>query len=169
LPRRDIKIQPPVPSLVTKDPFGDFTTKQLAILDPTGNRQKMFARKNKDAVGAGDVIQIRRKNGEPFAGVILNIRRRGVDTAVLLRNQLTRVGVEMWFKVFSPMIEGIDMVKKREKRARRAKLYYLRKAEHDIGSVQNMVAVFTRQRAMLGGTRAGSNKKKPGRFVSKKY
>lgn len=56
----------------------------------------------------------------------MNIRKRGVDTAVLLRNQLTRVGVEMWFKIFSPAIEGFDLVQKAKKRARRAKLYYLR-------------------------------------------
>ena len=69
---------------------------------------------------------MRQKGGDPFAGVCLNIRRRGIDTAILLRNQLTRVGVEMWFKIFSPNVEGIELVKRREKRARRARLYYMR-------------------------------------------
>ena len=56
----------------------------------------------------------------------LNIRRQGVDTAVLLRNELTRVGVEMWYKIYSPNVEGIEVVQRRVKRARRARLYYMR-------------------------------------------
>jgi hypothetical protein len=49
-----------------------------------------------------------------------------VDTAVLLRNELTRVGVEMWYKIYSPNVEGIEVVQRRVKRARRARLYYMR-------------------------------------------
>ena len=74
----------------------------------------------------GDILLVRLKNGDPFAGVCLNIRRRGIDTGVLLRGQLTRVGVEMWYKVYSPNVEGIEVVQRREKRARRARLYYMR-------------------------------------------
>ena len=69
---------------------------------------------------------VRLRNGDPFAGVCLNIRRRGIDTGVLLRGQLTRVGVEMWYKVYSPNVEGIEVVQRREKRVRRARLYYMR-------------------------------------------
>ena len=56
----------------------------------------------------------------------MNIRRRGVDTGILLRNQLTRVGVELWVKVYSPNVVGIEVVQRRAKRARRARLYYMR-------------------------------------------
>lgn len=70
---------------------------------------------------------MRRRNGEqPFAGVLIDIRRRGVDTGFLLRGQVTRIGVEVWFKLYSPNIEGIDVVQRSVKRARRAKLYYMR-------------------------------------------
>lgn len=74
----------------------------------------------------GDILLVRLKNGEPFSGVCMNIRRRGVDTGILLRNQLTRVGVEMWYKIYSPNVTGIEVVQRREKKARRARLYYLR-------------------------------------------
>ena len=105
----------------------DLTTIQLATLDPTGARQKLISRTNKDAFRPGDILQVRRKNGlQPFAGVLLNIRRRGVDSGILLRNTLTRVGVEMWFKLYSPTIEGFDIVQRKEKRAVRAKLYHMR-------------------------------------------
>ena len=49
-----------------------------------------------------------------------------MDTGILLRNHFTRVGVEMWVKVYSPNVAGIEVVQRKEKRARRARLYYMR-------------------------------------------
>jgi large subunit ribosomal protein L19 len=110
------------------------TSLQLATLDPTGAKQKMFSRHNPDSVKVGDILQVRRKNGEqPFSGVVINIRRRGVDSAFLLRGQVTRIGVEVWFKLYSPLIEGIDLVQRTEKRKRRAKLFYLRYVSPGMG------------------------------------
>jgi hypothetical protein len=74
---------------------------------------------------------VRFKSGDPFAGVCINIRRRGVDTSILLRAQLTRVGTEMYVKVFSPTVVGIEVVQRAEKRARRARLYYMRYVPFD--------------------------------------
>lgn len=163
LSRRRIKVFPSLRGPATKDALGALTIKQLAVLDPTGARGKIFSRDNKDAIRVGDIVQVRRKNGEqPFAGVLLNIRRRGVDTGFLLRNQLTRVGVEMWFKLFSPSIEAIDLVQRRAKRSKRAKIYYMRKPTHDMGSVQNIVAQYVRRRAMLRGDGKKDGGKRPG-------
>ena len=83
----------------------------------------------------GDILLVRLRNGDPFAGVCLNIRRRGVDTGILLRNQLTRVGVEMWFKVYSPNVEAVEIVQRKARRARRARLYYMRYVVLDNGRV----------------------------------
>ena len=55
----------------------------------------------------------------------------------------------MWYKIFSPNVEGIEVVQRKEKRARRAKLYYMRQPRHDIGSVENIVKQYQRQRAVL--------------------
>lgn len=154
-----IKTYPPPPTATAKckDPIAAVTQSQLSVLDPTGARAHLFSKANPEAAKVGDILLVRQKNGDPFAGVCLNIRRRGVDTAVLLRNQLTRVGVEMWYKVFSPNVEGIEVVQRREKRARRARLYYMRKPKHDLGSVDNIVRQYQRQRAMLrsGGAARG--------------
>lgn len=125
--------------------------KEVSALDPTGSKQKLFAKDNAEAAQVGDILQVRRRNGEPFAGVLLNIRRRGVETAFLLRNELTRVGVEMWFKLYNPLVESVDIVQRAAKRARRAKLYYMRQAKHDRGSVQGIVDQYVRQRAILRG------------------
>lgn len=106
------------------------------------------------------------KGGDPFAGVCINIRRRGVDTGILLRNELTRVGVEMWYKIYSPNVEGIEVVQRKEKRARRARLTYMRKPKHDRGSVQNIVYQYQRAKAglkgessMVGGKKKGKGKR----------
>lgn len=56
----------------------------------------------------------------------MSIRRRGLDTAVLLRNRLGVVGVEMWVKVYSPTVKGVEVVRRAEKRARRGRAYFMR-------------------------------------------
>lgn len=121
------------------------------MLDPSGARANLFSKNNRECARVGDILLVRQKNGDPFAGVCLNIRRRGVDTAILLRNQLTRVGVEMWYKVFSPNVLGVEVVQRRERRARRARLYYMRKPKHDVGSVENIVRQYQRQSSLLSG------------------
>lgn len=69
---------------------------------------------------------VRQRDGDPFSGVVMVIRRAGADTGILLRAQLTRVGVEMWFKIYSPTVTGIEIVQRTRKRKRRARLFYLR-------------------------------------------
>ena len=74
----------------------------------------------------GDILLVAFKTGDPFAGVCLSIKRRGVDTGILLRSQLLLVGVEMWVKIYSPNVRAIEVVKRAEKKAKRARLYYMR-------------------------------------------
>lgn len=131
------------------------TALQTSVLDPTGARTRLFDRTNPECARVGDILLVRQRTGDPFAGVCINIRRRGVDTAILLRGQLTRVGVEMWYKVYSPMVEGIEVVERAKKRARRARLTYMRTVKHDRGSVENMVRLYLRQKAALGTVESG--------------
>lgn len=140
------------------DPIKKVTEDQIAVLDPTGARTRLFNPENPDRAREGDILLVRVKNTEPFSGVVLNIRQRHqpIDTAILLRNHLTRIGVEMWFKVYSPNVEGIEIVQRKAKRARRAKLYYMRQPKHDIGSVEGVVRQYMRQRVGGGGGTAGS-------------
>jgi len=148
---KKIPVFPAVPSARTtcKDPIAALTTSQITTLDPTGARTRLFSRENTDRANVGDILLVRLKNGDQYAGVCLNIRRQGIDTAILLRNNLTRVGVEMWYKIYSPNVEGVEVVQRKEKRARRARLYYMRLPRHDVGSVDNIVRQYQRQRAML--------------------
>ncbi|QSZ32605.1 hypothetical protein DSL72_002184 [Monilinia vaccinii-corymbosi] len=141
---------PPCPSQRYKEPLKDLHAEQIAALDPTGARTNLFSKTNPEAARVGDVLLVRLKTGDPFAGVCINIRRRGVETGILLRNQLTRVGVEMWYKIYSPNVEGIEVVQRKEKRARRARLTYFRKPKHDMGSVQSIVLQYQKTRGVLG-------------------
>ena len=157
---KKIPVVPP-PRSTTKacpDPISAVTAAQLTTLDPTGARTRLFSPTNPERAQVGDILLVRLKSGEPFSGILLNIRSRHskIDTAILLRNQLTRVGVEMWYKVFSPEVEGIEVVQRKEKRARRAKLYYMRQPRHDVGSVEGIVKQYMRR---TGGPLGGRDAK----------
>ncbi|RMJ24398.1 hypothetical protein PHISP_04736 [Aspergillus sp. HF37] len=148
-----LKVYAPPPSIRAKckDPVATVAQNQLASLDPTGERRALFDyRRDPRSVKPGDIIRVTFKNGDPFAGVCLSIRLRGPDTACLLRNAFTKVGVEMWVKVFSPNVEGVEIVQRTEKRKRRARLYYMRQPKHDLGSVEGIVTNYLRQKASLG-------------------
>jgi large subunit ribosomal protein L19 len=125
-----------------------FHAQQIRRLDRTGARTALLARTNRDAARVGDVLQVTLARGgaEPFAGVLLAVRRAGVDTAVLLRNTLWKTGVEMWFKIYSPAVAGVEVVWRRPKRARRARLTYMRQPRHDMGNVEHLVDAWRRTR-----------------------
>jgi large subunit ribosomal protein L19 len=163
--KKHIKVIAPPPALKYKEPLKDIHASQIALLDPTGARTNLFSKTNPESAHVGDILLVRLKTGDPFAGVCINIRRRGVDTGILLRNELTRVGVEMWFKIYSPNVEGIEVVQRKEKRARRARLTYMRKLKHDLGSVQNVVLAYQRSRGALRGSvsSGGKDEKKGGK------
>lgn len=132
---------------------------QIKKMDPTGARTALFA-KTREAAKPGDVLMVtHRRGGEPFAGVCLSIRRRGIDTAVLLRNHLGKVGVEMWFKVYNKNVAGIEIVRRRPKRARRARLTYMRQPKHDMGSVEDLVFAWKKSRKVFSTAKAGAGAK----------
>ncbi|KAI1754367.1 translation protein SH3-like domain-containing protein [Xylaria castorea] len=156
--RSTFAVYPRVPSsrAVTPAPLESYHAQQIRRLDPKGLRTRLFSKANRDAVKPGDVLQVTTRRGEPFSGVCLSIRRAGVDTAILLRNHLTKIGVEMWYKIYSPNVVGIEIVWRRPKRARRARLMYMRQPKHDMGNVDHLVAAWRRTRNVFSSKgRAG--------------
>lgn len=138
----------------------------MALLDPTGARKRLFDPKNREGTKVGDILLTTFKSGEPFSGIIMSIKQRGVDTSVLLRNHLTRVGTEMQIKIYSPLVQSMEVAQKAPKRKRRARLYYLRKPKHDVGSVEKIVDQYLKQRALLTGGKArgvGASRQRPGK------
>ncbi|KAG5658758.1 hypothetical protein KAF25_007311 [Fusarium avenaceum] len=159
-------IYPRVPSIRTThpDPMPALLEKQITKLDPTGARTRLFSKEHADSAKVGDVLMVTTKSGEPFSGAFLQIRRRGQDTAIQLRGQMMKVGVEMWFKIYSPTVTGIDIIWRRPKRARRARLTYMRKPSHDMGSVDQMVFAWKKERYTL---RSQANQ--PGKTTRKQH
>ncbi|CAJ2506427.1 Uu.00g005570.m01.CDS01 [Anthostomella pinea] len=161
--------RPPSSRSTTPSPLISYHAQQIRRLDRTGARTALFSKSNPDAAKAGDVLQVTTNRGEPFAGVCLSIRRAGVDTAILLRNHLTKVGVEMWYKIYSPNVLGIEIIWRRPKRARRARLTYMRKPSHDMGNVDHLVEAWRRTRNVFSskGKGAASNAGRAGKHAKK--
>ncbi|KAK0646405.1 translation protein SH3-like domain-containing protein [Cercophora newfieldiana] len=147
------------------DPMPMLHATQIARMDPTGARTALLA-KTRQGARPGDILMVtHRRGGEPFSGVCMSIRRAGIDSAVLLRTHLNKVGVEMWYKVYNKNVAGIEIVKRARKRARRARLTYLRQPKHDMGSVSEIVAQWKKTRKIMstrgGGQKGGKGKAKP--------
>jgi large subunit ribosomal protein L19 len=69
---------------------------------------------------------VRTQTGDPFAGVVLRIQRKQHDSSVLLRNTISGTGIEREFKIFSPNVTGIEVVKRRTRTPKQNRLFYLR-------------------------------------------
>jgi large subunit ribosomal protein L19 len=103
---------------------------------PTPDKQQLlatlFSHKHPDRIRPGSVLRVTMEHAPTsFAGVMLAVRRRGIDTSFVLRNVVDGTGVEMQFFVNSPHLKDIQVLrdhtgKRGGRSVRRAKLYYLR-------------------------------------------
>ncbi|KAF2753928.1 hypothetical protein EJ05DRAFT_504525 [Pseudovirgaria hyperparasitica] len=167
---KKIKIHNPPVSEALRCPTPTITwnQQQVAALDPLGQRERLFSRSYPEHANVGDVLLVKLRNGDPFVGVCISIKRGidaaegriGADTSILLRNHLTAIGVEMSFKIFSPNVSGIEVVERARKRARRARLYYMRNKKHDRGSLAGVLERYQNERAGITGTGARKVKSK---------
>jgi large subunit ribosomal protein L19 len=82
----------------------------------------------------GDTVKIHQKIKEKdkeriqvFEGQIIAKKHgKGITSTITVRKVISGVGVEKIFPIHSPIIDRIELVKRGQ--AKRAKLYYLRKA-----------------------------------------
>ena len=70
------------------------------------------------------VVEGTRERVQNFEGVVIARSNRGMGSNFTVRKMSFGEGVERVFPLYSPRIDGIDVV--RRGRVRRAKLYYLR-------------------------------------------
>ncbi|PFH61096.1 hypothetical protein XA68_18250 [Ophiocordyceps unilateralis] len=146
------------------DPMPALKQKLIDELDVSGARTRLFSKKRRDSARMGDVLMVSLEGREPFAGVFIQIRRAGPDTAIQLRGNLMGTGVEMWFKIYSPNVTGINIISRRTRRARRARLTYMRKPKFDMGDVDHLVVAWKKERQALSTrTRQTSSGSKPKR------
>ncbi|KAK7717633.1 hypothetical protein SLS64_003128 [Diaporthe eres] len=148
-------LKPPPPN-----PVAAHHAYQIRKMDPSGARTRLFSKENPDSARPGDILLVTTKRAaEPFAGVLVGVRRRGIESSLLLRGQLAKTGVEMSFKIYSRNVTGIEIIKRRARRARRARLTYLRQPKHDVGSVEQHVREWRRSRNVFASA-VGKGKRK---------
>lgn len=74
---------------------------------------------------AAKVVEGNRERIQVFEGTVMRLRGGGINKSITVRSLRSGVGVERTFKLNSPRIDKIDVV--RHGVARRAQLYFLRK------------------------------------------
>ena len=74
---------------------------------------------------AAKVVEGNRERIQVFEGTVMRLRGGGITRSITVRSLRSGVGVERTFKLNSPRIDKIDVV--RHGVARRAQLYFLRK------------------------------------------
>ena len=96
---------------------------------------KSNLKKDLPDIRPGDTVRIQQiiKDKEKekiqiFEGLVLARKHgKGINATITVRKVMSGVGVEKVFPVHTPMIKGIEIVKRGK--VRRAKLYYLREAK----------------------------------------
>ena len=114
------------------------------IIDELEKEQIEALGQNIPEFGPGDtvLVQVRVREGtrerlQPFEGVVIAKRNRGLDSAFTLRKTSHGTGVERVFQPYSPLIESIKV--KRRGDVRQAKLYYLRQLSGKAARIREKV------------------------------
>ena len=83
------------------------------------------------AIAPGDTVRVsakvvegNRERIQAFEGLVMRMRNSGVASSITVRRIASGVGVERTFKLNSPRIDKIEVL--RHGQVRRAKLYFLR-------------------------------------------
>jgi ribosomal protein L19 len=100
--------------------------REIARVDPTGARTWLFSRANPEGMRVRDIVLVRQRTGEPFAGVVLRKCYNRLNSSFMLRNTLLGVGVEREFKLYSPGVAGIEIVQRAARKPKQKRIYYMR-------------------------------------------
>lgn len=105
------------------------------MLDPLGVKRKLIDPANPEHLIPGDVITIKFKNRKRgFTGLLLAISRLRTDTNLLLRNNITKLGVETRIPLFNPSVERVEVVTRQHRfRGKKSKLLFVRGTKFDVG------------------------------------
>ena len=83
------------------------------------------------AFAPGDTVRVQvrvtegnRERLQAYEGVVLAMKNRGLNSSFTVRKMTGGEGVERVFQTHSPLLSGIEVVRRGD--VRRAKLYYLR-------------------------------------------
>lgn len=148
--------------------------------DPSSKLTSLFSRKSSERIPVGSVVLVETytnatKTGmSTFSGILLAVRRRGVSTSFVIRNIVSKTGVEIRFNLYSPLLKDVKVVQRalagkddrsgRLRRTRRAKLYYLRRDNRKLASIGKSIATMRAQQQaqrtpVRSGTQTGAHRK----------
>ena len=120
---RDIRAACPWAAPGTKE------TTSLSVIDEIAAEQ---LRTDLPELASGDTVKVHarvregnRERIQVFEGTVMRLRGGGINRSITVRSIRSGVGVERTFKVNSPRIDRIEVL--RHGVARRAQLYFLRK------------------------------------------
>ncbi len=102
-----------------------------------------------DDINPGDTVLVNvwvregnRERAQPFEGVVIAKRNRGLNSSFTVRKVSHGEGVERVFQLHSPLIESIKV--KRRGDVRRAKLYFLRERRGKAARIKEKVRAKSR-------------------------
>ncbi len=98
------------------------------------------------------VVEGTRERIQVFEGILMRMRGGGIARSITVRRIASGVGVERTFKVNSPRIEKIEVV--RHGQVRRAQLYFLRERVGKAATLRER-----RPKAVAAGTKGTAPKK----------
>lgn len=109
--------------------------------------------KNIPEFRSGDTVSVKvrvkegtRERLQAFEGVVIAIRRRGLNSAFTVRKVSHGEGVERVFQTYSPLVESISVVRLGD--VRRAKLYYLRSLAGKAARIKEKILTKAQREAM---------------------
>ena len=94
------------------------------------------------------VVEGNRERVQPFEGVVMRVRKGGLETDFTVRRVTHGIGVERTFLLHSPRLDKVEIL--RHGQVRRAQLYYLRERVGKRARVRELRA----SRARAGATPA---------------
>ncbi|KAI9342806.1 hypothetical protein BDR26DRAFT_793217, partial [Obelidium mucronatum] len=80
-------------------------------------RTALFARGSPERIEPGSIVLVEQLSSRSaprklaFAGVLLNVKRRGILSTITVRNYVLGTGVEVVYPIYSPMVSRIKVLK----------------------------------------------------------
>lgn len=116
------------------------TNKLMAQFDPEGVKMPLMNPKSPSRIKAGDIVQVKTADGSLFTGLAMVVDFRGLATNLLLRSKITKIGIERRFKIFSPSVEAVKIIRRATQKYSADRLYYIRGHKRlDVGDLEASV------------------------------
>jgi large subunit ribosomal protein L19 len=114
-----------------------FEQKQLAAL--TGNKTIPDFRPGDTLKVLVRIVEGTTERNQAFEGICIARRNRGVNSSFTVRKVSNGEGVERVFPTYSPVVAGIELVRKGD--VRRAKLYYMRELTGKAARIKERIEI----------------------------